>query len=85
MPRDTGIRAIIAPNVLDREFTATVPYQKWVADVTYIWMSQSWLYVAAVLDLFSRRVVGWPMQTAMTSALVTDALRDPRSRARRHL
>ena len=74
LPNDTGVRAIIAPNVLDRAFTATAPNQKWVADFTYIWTSEGWLYVAAVLDLFSRRVVGWSMQAAMTSALVTDAL-----------
>ena len=74
LPSDTGVRAIIAPNVLDREFTATAPNQKWVADFTYIWTSEGWLYVAVVLDLFSRRAVGWSMQTAMTSALVTDAL-----------
>jgi putative transposase len=74
LPSDTGIRAMIAPNVLDREFTATAANQKWVADFTYIWTSEGWLYVAAVIDLFSRRVVGWSMQTAMTSALVTDAL-----------
>jgi putative transposase len=76
-PADTGVRALhlIAPNVLDRDFTATAPNQKWVADFTYIWTSEGWLYVAAVLDLFSRRVVGWSMQTAMTSQLVTDALR----------
>ena len=74
LPGDTGIRAMIAPNVLDREFTATAPNQKWVADFTYVWTSEGWLYVAAVIDLFSRRVVGWSMQTAMTSGLVTDAL-----------
>ena len=74
LPIDAGIRAIIAPNVLDRQFTATAPNQKWVADFTYIWTREGWLYVAAVLDLFSRRVVGWSMQTAMTSELVTDAL-----------
>ena len=75
-PGDTGVRALhmVAPNVLDRDFTATAPNQKWVADFTYIWTSEGWLYVAAVLDLFSRRVVGWSMQTAMTSQLVTDAL-----------
>ena len=73
-PSDTGIRAMLAPNVLDRQFTATAPNQKWVADFTYIWTSEGWLFVAAVIDLFSRRVVGWSMQTAMTSALVTDAL-----------
>ena len=74
LPQDRGVRAVIAPNVLDRTFTATAPNQKWVADFTYIWTSEGWLYVAAVLDLFSRRVVGWSMQTAMTSQLVTDAL-----------
>lgn len=75
-PVDTGERALhmVAPNMLDRQFTATAPNQKWVADFTYIWTSEGWLYVAVVLDLFSRRAVGWSMQTAMRSQLVTDAL-----------
>jgi putative transposase len=75
-PADTGLRALhlVAPNVLDRDFLATAPNQKWVADFTYIWTSEGWLFVAAVLDLFSRRVVGWSMQADMTSQLVTDAL-----------
>jgi putative transposase len=75
-PADTGLRALhlIAPNVLDRDFRATAPNQKWVADFTYLWTSEGWLFVAAVLDLFSRRVVGWSMQADMTSQLVTDAL-----------
>ena len=75
-PTDIGVPAIhaIAPNVLDRQFTATAPNQKWVADFTYIWTSEGWLYVAVVLDLFARRVVGWAMQPAMTTQLVTDAL-----------
>jgi putative transposase len=75
-PTDTGDRALhmIAPNVLDREFTAPAPNQKWVADFTYIWTHEGWLFVAAVLDLFSRRIVGWAMQATMTSQLVTDAL-----------
>ncbi len=73
-PSDTGVRAMIAPNVLDRAFTATAPNQKWVADFTYVWSSEGWLFVAAVIDLFSRRVVGWSMQETMASALVTDAL-----------
>ena len=74
-PTDTGERAVdaIAPNVLDRQFSATAPNQKWVADFTYLWTSEGWLYVAAVLDLFSRRVVGWSMQATMTTELVTDA------------
>jgi putative transposase len=64
----------LAPNVLDRQFTATAPNQKWVADFTYVWTSEGWLYVAVVLDLFSRRIVGWSMQSTMTAHLVTDAL-----------
>lgn len=65
---------MISPNVLDREFTAQGPNQKWVADFTYIWTHEGWLFVAVVLDLFSRRVVGWAMQNSMTAKLVTDAL-----------
>src|SRR5207244_2822744 len=47
---------------------------KWIADFTYVWTAEGWLYVAAVIDLFSRRVVGWSMSAAMTAQLVTDAL-----------
>jgi putative transposase len=60
--------------VLDRQFKASAPNQKWVADFTYIWTAEGWLYVAAVIDLFSRRVVGWSMSAAMTAQLVADAL-----------
>ena len=60
--------------MLDRQFTADRPNQKWVADFTYIWTAEGWLYVAAVIDLFSRRVVGWSMTPNMTAQLVTDAL-----------
>lgn len=74
LPFDTGERSIIAPNVLDRQFEATAPNQKWVADFTYIWTGEGWLYVAVVLDLFSRLIVGWSMQKQMTAQLVTDAL-----------
>ena len=75
-PTDMGVRVTdaIAPNVLERQFDAAGPNQRWVADFTYIWTSEGWLYVAAVLDLFSRRVVGWSMQATMTAQLVTDAL-----------
>ncbi len=48
--------------------------KKWVADFTYVWTAEGWLYVAAVIDLFSRRVVGWSMSDQMTSQMVTDAL-----------
>jgi len=64
----------VAANVLDRDFTASAPNQKWVADFTYVWTAEGWLYVAAVMDLYSRRIVGWSMQASMTSQLVTDAL-----------
>jgi putative transposase len=64
----------LAPNVLDRAFVATAPNQKWVADFTYVWTHEGWLFVAVVLDLFSRRVVGWAMQPQMTTELVSDAL-----------
>ena len=76
LPRDEGERLApaVAPNVLDRQFAADRPNQKWIADFTYIWTAEGWLYVAAVVDLFSRRVVGWSMKAEMTAQLVTDAL-----------
>lgn len=74
LPKDQGERSIIAPNVLEREFEADGSNQKWVADFTYIWTAEGWLYVAVVIDLFSRRVVGWSMKDAMTAQMVTDAL-----------
>ncbi len=76
LPKDEGERlvAAVAPNVLDRQFVAQRPNQKWIADFTYIWTAEGWLYVAAVIDLFSRRVVGWSMKAEMTAQLVTDAL-----------
>lgn len=76
LPADRGERLapFIAPNVLDRRFEASAPNQKWVADFTYVWTAEGWLYVAAVVDLFSRRVVGWSMKAEMTAQLVADAL-----------
>ena len=76
LPPDLGERqvAAVAANVLDRSFEAPAPNRKWIADFTYVWTAEGWLYVAAVVDLFSRRVVGWSMNTAMTAQLVTDAL-----------
>jgi putative transposase len=74
LPKDEGARSEIADNVLDRQFKADAPNRKWVADFTYIWSAEGWLFVAVVLDLYSRRVVGWSMQASMTSRLVADAL-----------
>jgi putative transposase len=68
------LQALKAPNVLNRTFEASAPNRKWIADFTYVWTTEGWLYVAAVIDLFSRRVVGWSMSAAMTAQLVTDAL-----------
>lgn len=73
-PRDEGERSAIADNLLDRDFDADRPNRKWLADFTYIWTAAGWLYVAAVLDLFSRRVVGWSMKAERDAALVMDAL-----------
>ena len=76
LPADDGERLVsaIAPNVLDRQFHAAAPNRKWIADFTYIWTAEGWLYAAAVIDLFSRRVVGWSMSASMTTQLVIDAL-----------
>lgn len=74
LPKDHGERSAIADNLLDRQFKADAPNRKWVADFTYIWTAEGWLYVAVVLDLYSRRIVGWSMQSSMTSQLVADAL-----------
>ena len=65
---------VVSPNVLNRQFDAPAPNRKWVADFTYLWTVEGGLYIAAVVDLFSRRVIGWSMQTTMTTQLVTDAL-----------
>ena len=76
LPEALGVRPehCIAPNLLNRQFEATAPNQRWVADFTYMWTDEGWLYFAVVLDLFSRRIVGWSMSQEMTAELVTDAL-----------
>jgi transposase InsO family protein len=67
-------KAIPAPNLLQQNFTAEKPNERWVADFTYVATGEGWLYVATVLDLFSRRIVGLSMSNRMTSDLVTQAL-----------
>ena len=73
LPSDNDERPTteLAANVLDRQFEAPAPNRKWVADFTYIWTAEGWLYVAVVLDLYSRRIVGWSMSATMTAELVT--------------
>ncbi len=63
----------VAPNVLGRDFTAERPNAKWVSDITYVPTQEGWLYLAVVLDLFSRRIVGWAMAERMTRQLVINA------------
>jgi putative transposase len=64
-----------APNVLDQDFTAKAPNQKWVADITYLPTGTGWVYLAVVLDLFSRKVVGWSLSDSLATPLVSRAMR----------
>ena len=64
----------VAPNRLNRDFTATAPNQKYAGDITYIATEEGWLYLAVVMDLYSRAIIGWSMQPTMTQQLVGDAL-----------
>jgi len=71
---DSNHKLPIAPNLLDRNFTVTQPNTTWTGDVTYIATEEGWLYLAVVIDLFSRRIVGWSMKTTIDRSLVIDAL-----------
>ena len=71
---DSNHDSPVAANLVDQKFEATKPNEIWLADITYIPTRQGWLYLAAVEDLYSRRVVGWSMGTTMASRLVVDAL-----------
>lgn len=64
----------VAPNLLQRDFSPAEPNQVWAGDITYIWTTEGWLYLAVVIDLYSRSVVGWAMDKRMTRQLVIDAL-----------
>ena len=60
--------------MLNREFSTTAPNQRWAADITYLWTNEGWLYLAVVLDLYSRMIVGWSLKERRTRDLVEDAL-----------
>jgi len=77
VPRTTDSRHDnpVAPNVLDRQFSAAAPNRKWVTDITYVRTDEGWLYLAAVLDLFSRKIVGWSMTDHLGWELAGEALR----------
>lgn len=65
----------VAPNILARDFAASAPNQKWACDMTYIWTTEGWLYLAVVIDLFSRMIIGWSVKERMTADIVCNALR----------
>jgi len=69
-----GTAAIAAPNRLDQQFTVALPDQAWVTDITYIRTHEGWLYLAVVIDLYSRAVIGWSMKPTMATELALDAL-----------
>lgn len=64
----------VAANLLNRDFTASAPNQKWCGDISYVWTDEGWMYLAVVIDLYSRSVVGWSIQSTMSRQLVCDAL-----------
>lgn len=64
-----------APNELARDFSATRPNERWVTDITYVWTQEGWAYLATILDLFSRAVVGWAIDSSLSTALPLEALR----------
>lgn len=71
---DSNHKLYIAPNLLQRQFHVTSPNRVWAGDITYIPTRNGWLYLATVMDLYSRKIVGWSMNTTMTASLVNDAL-----------
>ena len=72
---DSKHRLPVADNLLNQDFSATAPNQKWCSDISYVWTEEGWLYVAVVMDLYSRAVIGWSIQATMTRQLVSDTLK----------
>ncbi len=72
---DSNHKQPVFENKLNRQFDVAAPNQVYVGDITYIWTQEGWLYLAVVIDLFSRKVVGWSMSSRMTARLVCDALK----------
>ena len=71
---DSNHKFSVAPNLLDRDFTADAPNQKWTGDISYIWTCEGWMYLAVIIDLYSRRVIGWAMSNRMKRDLAIRAL-----------
>jgi transposase InsO family protein len=72
---DSDHKFNIAPNLLDRDFTANAPNQKWAGDISYVWTREGWLYLAVILDLHSRRVIGWAVSNRIKRDLAIRALK----------
>lgn len=64
----------VAPNLLNQDFSAAMPNEKWVTDITQIWTDKGWLNLAAVMDLYSQKLIGWSLSERVTKKLVADAL-----------
>lgn len=64
----------LAPNILDRQFKVMAPNQSWTTDITYVWTLEGWVYVAVVMDLYSRQIIGWAIEDHMRTSLCTNAL-----------
>ncbi len=71
---DSNHGQAVAPNLLEQDFNALAANEKWCGDITYLWTEEGWLYLATVIDLYSRKVIGWSMSERMTATLVCDAL-----------
>jgi putative transposase len=74
MTTDSRHGYAVAPNLLARQFDVSAPAQVWAGDITYIWTAEGWLYLAVLLDLYSRKVVGWATSNHIDTTLVQDAL-----------
>ncbi len=74
MTTDSDHNKPIAPNLLERDFSAAKPNEKWTSDITYVWTYEGWLYLAVIMDLYSRAIIGWKIGRRMTQDLVCDTL-----------
>ena len=72
---DSRHRLPVAPNLLNQQFQVDQPNQVWCGDITYLWTLEGWLYLAVIIDLYSRKVVGWALSSRLTTPLVLEALR----------
>ncbi len=77
---DSTHKLPVAPNLLQQNFTAAAPNQAWVGDITYIWTAEGWSYLAVLIDLYSRRVVGWAMRKSLSRELAVSALQQALTR-----